>query len=69
MTREEEASAATGMVQSSDLLVEPRVSYHLKYVCAGSITWYDGDSSKALEEAHFITFNTSDYFELVSEEK
>ncbi|KAK4405331.1 putative magnesium transporter NIPA6 [Sesamum angolense] len=28
----------------------------------GSVTWYDGDQSKGLEEAHFITLNNSDYF-------
>ncbi|KAL7082820.1 hypothetical protein ACP275_14G125800 [Erythranthe tilingii] len=28
----------------------------------GSVTWYDGDPSKHLEEAHFITLNNSDYF-------
>ncbi|KAH6768610.1 magnesium transporter [Perilla frutescens var. frutescens] len=35
----------------------------------GTIIWYDGDSSKALEEAHIISLNTSDYFELLSGEK
>ncbi|KAK6143400.1 hypothetical protein DH2020_023748 [Rehmannia glutinosa] len=28
----------------------------------GSITWYDGDPSKGVEEAHFIALNNSDYF-------
>ncbi|XP_073159327.1 probable magnesium transporter NIPA6 [Henckelia pumila] len=28
----------------------------------GTITWYDGDQSKGLEEAHFITLRGSDYF-------
>ncbi|MFX9847997.1 DMT family transporter, partial [Acinetobacter baumannii] len=28
----------------------------------GSITWYDGDPSKGLIDAHFITLNNSDYF-------
>lgn len=29
---------------------------------AGTITWYDGDSSKGLEEAHLITLHNPDYF-------
>ncbi|XP_073129849.1 probable magnesium transporter NIPA6 isoform X3 [Henckelia pumila] len=28
----------------------------------GTITWYDGDSSKGLEEAHLITLHNPDYF-------
>ncbi|KAK6120858.1 hypothetical protein DH2020_045400 [Rehmannia glutinosa] len=28
----------------------------------GSITWYDGDPSKGVEDAHFIALNNSDYF-------
>ncbi|KAG6421562.1 hypothetical protein SASPL_118119 [Salvia splendens] len=35
----------------------------------GTIVWYDGDSSKALEGAHFISLHSSDYFELVSGDK
>ncbi|KAL0383979.1 UNVERIFIED_CONTAM: putative magnesium transporter NIPA6 [Sesamum radiatum] len=29
----------------------------------GTITWYDGDPSKALQEAPFITLDNSDYFD------
>ncbi|KAK4401432.1 putative magnesium transporter NIPA6 [Sesamum angolense] len=29
----------------------------------GAITWYDGDPSKALQEAPFITLDNSDYFD------
>lgn len=42
---------------------------HELEICAGTIVWYDGDSSKALEGAHFISLHSPDYFELVSGDK
>ncbi|CAK9165000.1 unnamed protein product [Ilex paraguariensis] len=29
----------------------------------GTVTWYDGESIKSTEDAHFITLHNSDYFE------